>query len=343
MKKITTLLLTILAIQAGAQTYEKLLADSVTKFTVVQLFIPVMEKNNGNQQNQSTNCVYASPGDWLAKTDSVYKGNTYKKFYQFNGANFVGLMREDTLAKKVYFIQYCDTVENLLYDFSLVQGGTINYTFTNPGMLMSGVYTVDSVRLKHDYHRYHKHFYLRNHSANADILEIAEGVGSLNHPLFLYYSFNMGELFWSMGSQSCPASQYDEILSCKWNDGIKMYYDSCTYALALSNSCVGVSDTCHYQTICSGIEEFTGIKNISAYPNPASDLVTIEIEAEKQMNLSFSLVSVLGVEIKKEGANQLLKGKNTLKLHVKDLPEGIYLLKFSNGEKSLNKTIMVTR
>jgi len=340
MKKIITFLLFIGVIKVGAQSYQKMLADSVTQFHIVPLYIPILIKDGGAPQTQGANCVWADWGDWYAKNDSLYNSLVYKKFYF--GTNFEGLMREDTVAKKVYFIQYCNTTEELLYDFSLQVGNTISYTFPNSwGSVVSGTFTVDSIKLVHDYQTYwRRHFYLRNHGAGNDILEMIEGVGNVNHPLFLYYTFGMGMLW---GSPDCPGSYYDEILSCKWDNGAKTYIDSCALAMAYNNSCVGVADTCHYQTTCSGIEEFSGIKNILAYPNPVSDLLTLEIETEKQLELSLSLVNVLGIEVKKESRHQLLKGKNNIKLNVKELPDGIYLARFTDDEKATSKVILVRR
>lgn len=335
MKKIFTLLLLTGILKGQAQGYQPLLADSITEFNVVPLYIPI--------RIQSSNCISGQPGMHLAVNDSLYKGNTYKKFYQYSQSNYMGLMREDTAARKVYFIPYCDTAETLLYDFSLTQGSTMNYTFQmSGGYVSSGTFMVDSIRLRHDYHTYRRHFYLRNHSDSpTSILEMIEGVGNVNHPLFLYYYFGPGILQWQPGTQNCPGSQFDEVLSCKWDNGTRAYYDSCTYALALANNCVGVSDTCNYNTICSAVQEFNGIKNISVFPNPASDVAELVIEADKQTDLTFSMVNQLGIEVKKETMHQLIKGKNYFKISVKDVSPGFYLIRVSDGVKSVGKPVLV--
>lgn len=350
MRKISTLLLFIAVLQAGAQGYQRLLADSVTVFRIVPLFIPVLEKTTPVIQYQSTNCVNVWSGDYYAQGDSIYNSFTYKKI---NYGGFVGLMREDTLAKKVYFIQYCNSTEDLLYDFSLQTGDSINYSFPNSSSLVvSGWYKVDSIKFSHDYLGYYrKHFFMHNR-LNAMVwpgnykasLEMIEGVGNTNHPLFLYYWFMTGEMAITGGSNPrCFNTQYDELVSCKWDNGIKVYFDSCSYSTAQLNPCISHGDSCQYSTICSAIEEFVGIKNVSVYPNPATDLVNITIETEKQMNLSFSLVNILGVEVKRETPQQLIKGKNNLQLSVKDLSEGIYLLRISDGIKSTGKTVLINR
>jgi hypothetical protein len=344
MKKIFTLLLLTGILNSQAQSYQPMLADSVTHFQVASLGIPV-------RMQQSTNCTTAYPGDYYAQTDSVYLGATYKRFYEY-GSYFMGLMREDTAARKVYFIQSCNTTEELLYDFSLQVGDSINYTFPNTSgsYIKNGWYKVDSIRYKHDYKGYYRrHFYLCNrlnpliNGVNPRAsLEMIEGVGSTTHPLFLYAWFNPGILS-VMGTTNprCFDTEYDELLTCKWNNGSKVYFDSCAYTTAQSNSCVSHNDSCYYSTICSAVQEFNGIKNIAVFPNPASEVAELEIEADRQADLSFSIVNQLGIEVKKETKHQLIKGKNYFKIPVKDLPPGFYLIQISDGSKSVGKPLLI--
>ena len=205
MKKITTFLILISFLQIKAQSYQKMIADSLTTFYVANVTPGVVHPGPGNNSTQGGNCLYVNSDFWYFKTDSVYKTVSYKKV-SYAYSPFLGLIREDTAAKKVYFIPYCDTNEVLLYDFSLTVGSTINYSFISGSAMPSGVYKVDSIKLMHDYKTYyHRHFYLKNHaSASNPVLEIVEGVGQVNHPLFLYYSFQFGELSWGPSSSSCP-------------------------------------------------------------------------------------------------------------------------------------------
>jgi hypothetical protein len=327
MKKHYTLLLLLPAFFLRAQGYQRMLADS-TGFQIVQLVMPLAKAN----QPQSSGCVNAEWGYCQARTDSIYKGKAYKRFYQPSG--FSGLIREDTLLRKVYFMQYCDTTEQLLYDFSLTQGSTIQYNFPNStGAIISGTYTVDSIKLKRDYNVYRRHFYLCNHAGPTSILEMVEGVGNVSHPLFLNYYFQYGELTGQSGAQYCPGAQFDEIVSCKWDNGVKVYYDSCTYALANANPCVTVSDSCHYNNHCSDIEEFSDLITISVYPNPASEQCMLHLEAKKRMPLSISLFNFLGGEVVKSVSYTIEKENNTIPLSVSGLPDGLYFIRIS-GEKA---------
>ena len=61
------------------------------------------------------------------KGDSSINGTDYQKLYTLgkSSTNLYLLIREDTLAKKIYY--WDDTTERVLYDFSLEVGDTVAY------------------------------------------------------------------------------------------------------------------------------------------------------------------------------------------------------------------------
>ncbi|HEX7415177.1 MAG TPA: T9SS type A sorting domain-containing protein, partial [Bacteroidia bacterium] len=287
MKKITLLAfaLTINYLQltntCKAQGYQKMLADSNEFDVMVNLGVVRLS----NPQQTLSSCFQINANIWYAKKDSLYKGKAYKKVTNYN--SFQGLIREDTLLKKVFFIPYCDTTEDLLYNFSLNQGDTISYNFPNlftfGSLMTSGIFTVDSIRLKHDYRSYyHKHFYLRNHAAHDSTLEMIEGVGNVSHPLFLYYNFmQTGPIL----ALNCSAFNFSEILTCKWNNGIRVYYDSCAYHAAVIQGCYNITDTCNYMDHCGGIVQNKALEQIGIYPNPSNGTFIIETNATTKQTI----------------------------------------------------------
>jgi hypothetical protein len=320
----------------GALAYQKLLADSITEFDVNVSCPGVL--SNGNPQPLS-NCVNVNlfmQSTWYAKGDSLYNGKAYKKI-KYNG-NFQGLMREDTAAKKVYFIQYCNTTEDLLYDFSLTQGSTINYNFTNTNPYMpNGVYTVDSVKLQHDYKTYyHKHFYLRNHgSVNNKTLEMVEGVGNVSHPLFLYYNFSTAIIL--TPSSECTASNFNEALGCKWNNGTKVYIDSTLFKMATSPPYGNYfNDSCNYclgQT--GGINKYNNLETVSIYPNPAQNNFTVETNATEKQTLQ--LFDVNGRLVLAQTINE-----KTI-IDAGNLNAGVYSLSIISKEAVVTKKIIIVK
>src|ERR1700757_84503 len=308
---------------AGALAYQKMLADSVTEFDLV-FDAPITRLSNPQILNS---CFQPFSNIWFAKNDSLHKGKIYKKITD-NNNSFQGLMREDTVAKKVYFIPYCDTTESLLYNFALQQGDTITYNFTNSyaGLMSSGVFTVDSVRIKHDYRSYyHRHFYLKNHSVNESTLEMIEGVGNVSHPLFLYYGFDYGIL------SACNTANFDHVVSCKWDNGHKIYYDSCAYNFAVTSGCFNTTDTCNYYTTCGGINQYNNLNNVKIYPNPTKDVLHIEFEMPNE-KAELKLFDVLG--------NEVISTTQT-QINVSSLQNGIYFLQVKTNEDFVSKKIIV--
>ncbi|HXU27116.1 MAG TPA: T9SS type A sorting domain-containing protein [Bacteroidia bacterium] len=335
MKKLLLIILLFCLNQVNAQTtpYQKLLADSVTEFNIAADY-PVMRLSNHNQTSSS--CLSPIQGIWYAQSDSLFKGKKYKKiFCNSSYPSVAGIMREDTALRKVYFIPSCDSVEVLLYNFSLQQGDTISYNFQNQYMnyIHSGVFTVDSVKLEHDYHNYyHKHFYLKNHAQNGPTLEIVEGVGSTVHILFLYCDMGQGVLY---ECSSTPFSQFfDQILTCKSNNGNRVYFDSCAYNGFVSSGCFTVIDSCTFDEFCGGIQTFSN-SGANIYPNPNNGSFVIEPSAPIKQTLQ--LFDVNGKLV----LTQTINGKTNI--DATNLPAGVYNLSLINSNAVTNKRLVIVK
>lgn len=84
-------------------------------------------------------------------------------------------------------------------------------------------------------------------------------------------------------------------------------------------------------------------KSISIYPNPSRGTVTISFYVEQPGKFSFNIFDLTGA-LKKEIANSYFRqGKNTLSFDVKDLVNGIFLLKVNSSEWELTKKLTVIR
>lgn len=340
MKKIFTLLFISCLLSAGAQGYQRMLTDSLTTFKIA-LLLPGVRL----EQPQSVNCINIQYQDCIVQTDSIYNGHTYKKVYLYNWGPLTGLIREDSVAKKVYFIPYCSNTEDLLYDFSMQQGDSINYTFPNlmQNPMTNGWYKVDSIRLRHDYGIfYRKHFFLSNRlnqntsNGRRASLEMIEGVGSTIHPLFLYGDFApWGDLLWT---GHCVNTDFDEVVTCKWNNGTKVYFDSCAYTAAQNSSCVNHNDSCNYSNQCGAVQELSEVTSIRVYPNPATELVRVEIRSKNTGAFTISLANAIGLTIKKFPI-KLSLGEESHEIMLSGLPAGFYFL---HVDGSQNPAVKIT-
>lgn len=187
--------------------------------------------------------------------DTVVYGVNYKKItgIEFNAG---GLIREDTVAGKVWFkslymgLSQSDTMEVLAFDFSLQKGDTFDiwnqnyayFSFNVPDSLkiVDTVYYKDG--LKHIQFKHPHNSYLPD-----EPLEIIEGIGS-----------NYSVLWKQFGT--CFNKFY---LRCSYKEGIKMPY--------INKSANG---DCGYLNI----HKFNNVSSINIYPVPTSSLLKLEME-----------------------------------------------------------------
>ena len=75
------------------------------------------------------------------------------------------------------------------------------------------------------------------------------------------------------------------------------------------------------------------VVNFTVYPNPATDLLNINISNANFKNLNVSINTVSGQQI----MNTNMSGNNT-KINIESLSSGVYFVNISN-ENGLNKTV----
>lgn len=137
----------------------------------------------GNQQTYSHHVryQYTVQGDTIINTDNykkLYMGpvigfpylNCFPQLPFINGDGYVGALRQDTVAKKVFFYPENDTLEYLLYDFGMQVGDTLK-GYMNMTVGYAGPYVVsgiDSVLIGSENHR----------TIIIDGLYFIEGLGS---------------------------------------------------------------------------------------------------------------------------------------------------------------------
>lgn len=128
---------------------------------------------------------YATIYGWISKTeeDTVFEGKKYKKLFKCDFCEpdritpeFFYLIREDTIARKVYLRQltFDGIVEEVLYDFSLIPGDSICYISFYGSWCM----TLDSIKNIEYMGISRRTFYFENG------ITWIEGIGSTRGPIF---------------------------------------------------------------------------------------------------------------------------------------------------------------
>lgn len=79
---------------------------------------------------------------------------------------------------------------------------------------------------------------------------------------------------------------------------------------------------------------------VTIFPNPATDLINLKLEAEYSENLSFEIFDITGNEILK---NNLEKGITQKEIDFSSKPAGVYILKIHNETGTFNKTVKIEK
>lgn len=94
----------------------------------------------------------------------------------------------------------------------------------------------------------------------------------------------------------------------------------------------------------SGLEEAEGvILQTLAYPNPAQDMLNLEISVLQSTKANISVVDLLGREVIRFGDINLQSGKNTLNIDTSELQNGAYVIRIVSNDGITSKRISINR
>jgi hypothetical protein len=78
------------------------------------------------------------------------------------------------------------------------------------------------------------------------------------------------------------------------------------------------------------------------FPNPASEMTTIEVFSSNPSIAQFRIFNIVGVQMT-ESKHQLNKGLNNITVPLKQYPSGMYYFTISNGEKTYTRKLNISR
>jgi hypothetical protein len=330
MKKIYlafTLLLT--AVSAGAQQYYPLL-DSANTWIYTTNFLPLRQEN---PVLAASDCSYPQ---WFGYTmteytaaDTVIGAFTYKTVESVMDQNptmcAFGFVREDTAARKVYFLDNAGNPEITLYDFSMQVGDTMSITFNQQGYFLDGLFTLDSITTVFVSAGGRRAFHLNDHANSQNhTLTWIESVGNLADA-FYPYSANQQSTGWFWNCSIFPHDNL-QFMTCFHHD-YRVYYDSCAWQEALNNNCIYAQDTCNYWNICSGIQELPSLSSVTVFPNPAQEGATVTLDVKCEDEFYLLVHDVPGRQVvRRIATGSLAPGQQLVKLDLTGLRDGIYIV-----------------
>lgn len=107
------------------------------------------------------------------------------------------------------------------------------------------------------------------------------------------------------------------------------------YSYTDINSCTGVDSTLLTVNICLGIEGIKSDFDLTIFPNPVQDMITIQ-RNNTTSPLNISLVDALGRTVK---SSALSSNHSTTNMDVSELNNGIYFVVISNREQTIVRKI----
>ncbi len=327
-KLLPLLLLSLLGFNETKAQYHPMLGDT-TKWCLAWNMMVVRSADSRAFENNY----------YEAMTDTIYDSTSYKKVFDDYG--YYGAMREDTSAQQVFLIKAGDTVEHLLYDYSLSLGNLFLVDLMNnfSGNMNDGFYTVDSVGTAIINGGPRKYIRLHN-PANTMTggdgkplkLEWIESVGDIHN---LMYTYAYDAINYTPMGFACN-NYHDGAVMKQTIDGTKNYLDMCT---VMNVGGTIDADTCDI-VYWGSVEELNNQIQLSVFPNPTNgNYITIDVNNfTLKGNCIISVNDASGRNVYSKSVSPI---GNSIKVENIQFENGIYFVSLSNGKDNFGKVKLV--
>lgn len=252
----------------------------------------------------------------LKNEDVVLGGHTYHKVFESETdvtlatSAYIGGIREDIAARRIYFYDLAKSSERLLFDFSVSIGDTIH---TGPGGSADGiVYNVDVINIG-GIDRTRITFRPLTSSAPWPFGEWVEGIGNTG----------LGGLLGSAMVQ--PTCDCGTKTICFSNNGVTQYHNA------------------NYASVdCDNVFSTTGIRTVSdaavgVSPNPASGSVNFHLAAPSPYS-KLVIADITGKAV----LTQDIVGLPDFAIDTRSMKPGLYVYNLSaeNGDRTNGKFVV---
>lgn len=332
---LTCLIFVITTVSSIGQTYHPLLDSMSNTWHFTANWIPVKLSQpavSGCDYNYPTQYSrIESAGDTIMGSFAYKMLDRYELFAGFIPCRY-GYMREDTTARKVYFVPNDLSPEFVLYDFSMVQGDQIYLDFAPGNAYPAGNYVLDTVFSIPTIAGLRNLYNLLPVAAPwSDPVQWIEGVGCPSGLAYTKGAWFGGGLFSSACFNDPVVRMANELLLCFEHDSVKAYFDSCAHAYAFNNFCFYYTDSCYFYNICGSLEELSSPFKMQIFPNPFKDTFVIDFESPIATEGVFVVSDLHGKTLYVHEVSNLIPGHNEIQVQLPELASGNYLLTFSSG------------
>ena len=127
---------------------------------------------------------------------------------------------------------------------------------------------------------------------------------------------------------------------------VHTYTHSGTYTVRLTvcnDSCVACDSMSLQVTVTVlGIAEISGLSDINLYPNPASNVCTIDVNAVEGMDLNVSVIDIIGSVLQSEKW-QIHSGANKLNIDLTGVASGMYEITLTSGAGTMTRKLNIIK
>jgi len=123
------------------------------------------------------------------------------------------------------------------------------------------------------------------------------------------------------------------------------YTDLGTFNVVLTavGTCADVNVKEEQLNLSVVIADFTGINAVSLYPNPATDLITVNITANENFKSILTVRDITGRIVIPQINVNISKGSNITTLNTSSLNSGLYFVSITNGAEEVMQKIQITK
>jgi Zn-dependent metalloprotease len=115
-----------------------------------------------------------------------------------------------------------------------------------------------------------------------------------------------------------------------------------SYIYADSNGCTDTATQTIFVSECLSVNDLNSIASWSVYPNPSNGNLNIDMQMLNSNEVTFSVVNLVGQTIFTEKMN-LSSGTNNLVWNIKDVSNGVYMIRVASAEGTLSKRIEIIK
>ena len=111
--------------------------------------------------------------------------------------------------------------------------------------------------------------------------------------------------------------------------------------LVATGTCDDIDSTTKTIDISVGVVNIEAIKNIAIFPNPATAVLNLSINAFENFNADLQLFDMTGKMVYQNLQQHFNSGNNTIQINVQNLNEGIYFVNLISGNKIQSMKVLV--